>query len=62
MKFCTTCHLFKLEEEPEIEVLSDIEERISAVDFVDEARGPEMTEDDLIEDKVDINLELARFG
>ena len=41
--------------ESEIEkVMSDIEEEVSAVNFVDEAREPEHTEDDFNEDNEDL--------
>ena len=45
------------EEESEIEkVMSDIEEEVSAVDFVNEAWEPEQTEDDFNEDNEDFEM------
>ena len=45
------------EEESEIEeVMSDIEEEVSAVDFVDEAREPEQTKDVFNEDNKDFGM------
>ena len=45
------------EEESEIEeVMSHIEEEVSAVDFVDEARLPEQTEDDFNEDNKNFGM------
>ena len=42
------------EEESEIEeVMSDIDKEVSGIDFVDEAREPEQTEDDFNEDNED---------
>ena len=42
------------EQEFEIEeVMLDIEEEVSAVDFVDEAREPKLTDDDFNEDNED---------
>ena len=36
--------------------MSDIEEEVSAVDFVDEARKPEQIEDDFNEDNEDFEM------
>ena len=44
------------EESKTEEVMSDIEEEVSTVDFVDEAREPEQTEDDFNDDNEDFEM------